>query len=124
MGSHMKKTIFEEQTAKALLKWRETARERRKLKLAGLDTPSGYTSAETTPSRGSSPIHLLHNYKSKSAEVESISNFPPSSNHSDNDVSDMEAPTFKWHGEYEPRRSDPKPNNAKSVNDDFAFNLR
>ncbi|ONK71134.1 uncharacterized protein A4U43_C04F5060 [Asparagus officinalis] len=122
MGSHMKKTIFEEQTAKALLKWREAARERKKHKGGRSDVPSGYTSGENTPSRESSPVHLLHKYmyKSSAADVESISN-SPRFYHSDNDASEMEAPTFKWRGEYEPRRSDPKPEDANIVIRDFTF---
>ena len=121
MGSHMKKSIFEEQTAKALLKWREAARERRKHKGAGLEVPSGYTSGENTPSRESSPVHLLHKYKSSSADVESLSSSPALFYQLDNDVSDMEAPTFKWCAEYEPRTSDPKAKDENSANRDFTF---
>ncbi|XP_020262248.1 LOW QUALITY PROTEIN: MLO protein homolog 1-like [Asparagus officinalis] len=76
VGSHMKKTIFEEQTVKALLKWRETARRRKKLKGTRSDVPSGYARGENTPSRGSSSVHLLHKYKSSSADAESSSNSP------------------------------------------------
>lgn len=120
MGSHMKKAIFEEQTAKALQKWRDAAREKRK-KRTGLDTPSGYTSGENTPTRGSSPIHLLHKYKTNSADVESVSNSPPRLYQSDNDADDFEAPTFKWQGEYEPRRPNSRTKYSEFVNGDFTF---
>lgn len=109
MGSHMKKAIFEEQTAKALQKWRDSARETRR-KGAGLVTTSTCTSGENTPSRGTSPIHLLHKYKSSSADVESVSNSPQRFYQLDNDDKAMETPTSKWRGEYEPRRSNPEPN--------------
>lgn len=89
MGSHMKKAIFEEQTANALKRWRKNAK--RKVKqnrtsnhgasstrsssgftsrsrfLSGFQsgeaTPSGFRSGETTPTHGSSPLHLLRRYK-------------------------------------------------------------
>nr|CAD1835275.1 unnamed protein product [Ananas comosus var. bracteatus] len=94
MGSHMKKAIFEEQTAKALKKWQQAAKEKKKLRDAGLDTASfGYMSGENTPSRGSSPVHLLHKYKKGSTDPESN----PSSPRffcSDSEFPDMEAPTL------------------------------
>ncbi|MQM17382.1 hypothetical protein Taro_050347 [Colocasia esculenta] len=79
MGSHMKKAIFEEQTARALEKWRLAAKARRKQRQRGEDNSrSGYFSGgETTPSRGTSPIHLLHkNNKSSSGDVESVLGSP------------------------------------------------
>ncbi|OAY73983.1 MLO protein, partial [Ananas comosus] len=94
MGSHMKKAIFEEQTAKALKKWQQAAKEKKRLRDAGLDTASfGYISGENTPSRGSSPAHLLHKYKKGSTDPESN----PSSPRffcSDSEFPDMEAPTL------------------------------
>ena len=67
MGSHMKQTIFEEQTAKALRKWQEAAklgRRRNHNKLrnykASAAGSSAVMSGENTPSRGTSPLHLLH----------------------------------------------------------------
>ncbi|XP_015691083.1 MLO protein homolog 1 [Oryza brachyantha] len=72
MGSNMKKTIFEEQTMKALMNWRKTAREKKKLRdadeflaqMSGDTTPS--RGASPTPSRGSSPVHLLHKHRVRS----------------------------------------------------------
>nr|GFC60759.1 MLO protein homolog 1-like [Tanacetum cinerariifolium] len=55
MGSHMKKSIFEEQTAKALKKWRKAAMERKKLRGKGggmENSVSGIVSPENSPSHG------------------------------------------------------------------------
>jgi mlo protein len=79
MGSHMKKAIFEEQTAKALKKWQKAARERKKLRKAGgqdVSSISGFMSGENTPSHGSSPIHLLHKYNINSNDIESALSSP------------------------------------------------
>lgn len=66
MGSHMKKSIFEEQTSKALKNWHKSAKDnQKKLKKVGAAQSTGYGGSEnSTPSRGSSPLHLLHNQKS------------------------------------------------------------
>ncbi|KAL5210981.1 hypothetical protein ABZP36_006604 [Zizania latifolia] len=77
MGSNMKKTIFEEQTVKALMNWRKTAREKKKLRdedeflaqMSGDTTPSRGQSP--APSRGSSPVHLLHKHRGKSDDPSS-----------------------------------------------------
>ncbi|OAY85344.1 MLO protein [Ananas comosus] len=86
--------VTQEQTAKALKKWQQAAKEKKKLRDAGLDTASfGYISGENTPSRGSSPAHLLHKYKKGSTDLESN----PSSPRffcSDSEFPDMEAPTL------------------------------
>ncbi|XP_074369488.1 MLO protein homolog 1-like [Apium graveolens] len=71
MGSHMKQAIFEEQTANALKKWRKTAKQNRKLRVAterGDDNISGFSSVASTPSRASSPLPLLHKYKTGDIE--------------------------------------------------------
>ncbi|KAF4370487.1 hypothetical protein G4B88_005208, partial [Cannabis sativa] len=74
MGSHMKKTIFEQQTANALTKWHKTAISARKKgeRKGSMDMTSGtssvggfsvmMSSGENTPSQGSSPLHLLHTH--------------------------------------------------------------
>lgn len=95
MGSHMKKAIFEEQTAKALKNWQKAAKNRKKLRTKGGDASinSGFMSGENTPSRGSSPLHLLHNQKHRSnqSDLESVLNSPRSvSYQSDTDLSEME----------------------------------
>lgn len=67
----MKKAIFEEQTAKALKKWHKDAKDRNKLRKAGIDTScSGLISGENTPSQGTLPTHLLHSYKYRSSKLE------------------------------------------------------
>ncbi|KAL1810932.1 hypothetical protein ACET3Z_020997 [Daucus carota] len=70
MGSQMKKSIFEEQTSKALKKWHQSAKEnQKKLRKAGEAASSGYACSDNnTPSRGSSPVHLLHNHKCSSTD--------------------------------------------------------
>lgn len=108
MGSHMKKSIFEEQTAKALKKWQKAAKERKRLRnkaAAGADkcsiksihghgspspSSSGFLSGENTPSQGASPIHLLHNYKYRSnqQDIESVRSYL-----SDNELSENEPST-------------------------------
>lgn len=62
----MKKSIFEEQTSKALKNWHKNAKDnQKKLRKAGEAASPGYACSEnSTPSRGSSPLHLLHNHKS------------------------------------------------------------
>ncbi|CBI40746.3 unnamed protein product, partial [Vitis vinifera] len=91
MGSHMKKSIFEEQTAQALKKWQKAAKERKKLRKAGGDIAPGSLGGENTPSHGASPLHLLrnHKYRSSTNEVESAPTSPKSCQ-SDTDLSDME----------------------------------
>ncbi|XP_066384211.1 protein MLO-like [Miscanthus floridulus] len=83
MGSHMKKTIFEEQTAKAVMKWRKTAKDKVRQREAGgyldglmsADTTPSHSRA-TSPSRGNSPVHLLHKYKGRSEEPQSAPSSP------------------------------------------------
>ncbi|KAM7517384.1 hypothetical protein LguiA_006967 [Lonicera macranthoides] len=81
MGSNMKQSIFEEQTAKALKKWRKAARESKKLGNAD--------EGENTPSRTTSPVYLLHRYRSSTSAVDSQSVGNPSFVYQ----SDIHAPT-------------------------------
>eukprot|EP01018_Ginkgo_biloba_P029335 Gb_05044 [translate_table: standard] len=112
MGSHMKKAIFEEQTANALKRWQQNAKRNRKrnkksdvssgFSSGGGLSSSGFRSGETTPSQGSSPIHLLHKYKTM-ADIES----PEISrrfDHSENEVSDLEMDQYS---SPPPRRPNP-----------------
>ncbi|KAF6154305.1 hypothetical protein GIB67_026761 [Kingdonia uniflora] len=91
MGSHMKQAIFEEQTAMALKKWQKAAKDRKKLRKAGEGIDISM-SGESTPNIGSSPIHLLHKYKSNTGDIESILN-SPRSYQSETDFSEPEPPT-------------------------------
>ncbi|PQQ13926.1 MLO protein homolog 1-like [Prunus yedoensis var. nudiflora] len=108
MGSHMKKAIFEEQTAKALKNWQKAAKQRKKLRKAGDASSSGFVSGENTPSQGSSPLHLLHNQKHRSnQDLESVLNSPRSvSYQSDTDLSEMEGSAHDGNGI---RRSEDQP---------------
>lgn len=109
----MKTSIFEEQTAKALKNWHRTAKvNQKKLRKAGAATDA---STENTPSRGSSPLHLLHKYQSNAMDQsESIPN-TPLSYQSDIDLSDLEA------SNHDSRRSDHQDREEDSHGDGFSF---
>ncbi|KAI3459941.1 hypothetical protein Pfo_016604 [Paulownia fortunei] len=119
MGSHMKKSIFEEQTAKALKKWHQAAKQRKKMRKAGVGTDTsnaGFMSGETTPTQGSSPLHLLHKYRSNALDSESLP-ISPRSYASDAELSEFEAPN---HGRSETTH-DASQINKESHNIDFSF---
>ncbi|KAJ0561908.1 hypothetical protein HanRHA438_Chr06g0287491 [Helianthus annuus] len=111
MGTHMKKSIFEEQTTKALKKWQKAAKERKRLRELGGGggvgdiSKSDLMSPEHTPSRGSSPIHLLHGQNHRSSMAESEIDIPPSprSYASETELSDMEA---SYHTQDRPKNMD------------------
>lgn len=115
MGSHMKKSIFEEQTAKALKKWQKAAKERKKQRKRGGEdgSNSGFISGENTPSQGTSPLHLLHSHKhrsnhSHSADIESVMNSPRSyQSDTDLDLSEIEGSPRHDHADH---GSSPPPN--------------
>lgn len=85
MGSHIKMSIFDEQTSKALKKWRDAARKRRK------KGNSQYSPSVTpSPSPGQSPMaspasRHLYRYRSMGYAGEGFKR-----SHSDNDISDVE----------------------------------
>ncbi|KAL0920305.1 hypothetical protein M5K25_009430 [Dendrobium thyrsiflorum] len=62
MGSHMKRSIFDEQTNRALKKWHQAVRKRHKKGNSPSPTITPGSSPRTSPT--SSPVHLLHRYKS------------------------------------------------------------
>ncbi|KAK5826539.1 hypothetical protein PVK06_021463 [Gossypium arboreum] len=67
MGTKMRPTVFNERVADALKNWRDTAKENTKHgKRSENTTP--FSSRPGTPTRGMSPVHLLHNYPRKSEE--------------------------------------------------------
>ncbi|KAE8799714.1 Protein MLO [Hordeum vulgare] len=82
MGSNMKRSIFDEQTSKALTNWRNTAKEKKKVRdtdmlmaqMIGDATPSRGSSP--MPSRGSSPVHLLHKGMGRSDDPQSAPTSP------------------------------------------------
>jgi mlo protein len=96
----MKKAIFEEQTTKALKIWQQAAKDRRKLRKAGVvvdSSPSGFLSVESTPSRGTSPLHLLHKHRpSSKSDPEGVLS-SPRSYQSDIDLSEIEGSTPNRH---------------------------
>ncbi|KAF6999319.1 hypothetical protein CFC21_015367 [Triticum aestivum] len=63
MGSHMKRTIFNEQTARALSNWRKIAKEKKKARDADM--------LRAQMSLGSSPVHLLHKAELRSDDPRS-----------------------------------------------------
>lgn len=98
MGSHMKQAIFEEQTATALKRWQKNAKKNLKQNRTSNHSSSRYASrsgsssrfqsGQTTPTHGSSSLHLLHRYKSM-GDIES----PEVSEryyHSEYEASDLE----------------------------------
>lgn len=105
MGSHMKKAIFEEQTAIALQKWHKTAKKKMKRHrkpehsssgiASGSVLSSGFQSGETTPIHGSSPLHLLRRYKTM-GDV-NTSEISESYYHSKYEASDLEMDTSPSH---------------------------
>ncbi|XP_018450775.1 MLO-like protein 2 [Raphanus sativus] len=79
MGTKMKPTVFNGRVSKMLKKWHHKAQEETQHgRRSESNTP--HPSCPTTPTHGSSPIHLLHNFNHRS--VESYPN-PPSPNHHD-----------------------------------------
>lgn len=122
MGSHMKKAIFEEQTTKALKKWQKVAKEKRKLRKAGIDIPSRSSvsvsmSGETTPSQGSSPLHLLHKYN-KPSHIDSADLYSPRSYQSDTEFSETEGSTHELN-EIKPTHQAPRKEETHNI--DFSF---
>ncbi|OWM81165.1 MLO protein homolog 1-like [Punica granatum] len=84
MGSQMKKAIFNEQMAKAIMNWHRAAKEKSRLKKLSGSGPGGSTpgSMSPTPSHGWSPVHLLckhHSCDLESATTSTIS-YPSPSN--------------------------------------------
>ncbi|TYH67917.1 hypothetical protein ES332_D06G222400v1 [Gossypium tomentosum] len=67
MGTKMRPTIFNERVADALKNWRDTAKENTKHGRRSENT-TPFSSRPGTPTRGMSPVHLLHNYPRKSEE--------------------------------------------------------
>lgn len=121
----MKRGIFEEQTTKALKKWQKSARDKRKLRKAGgggsIDVPS--VSGETTPSQGTSPMHLLHKFKPSShTDTDSVLYSPRSYQSDQTDFSDTEGSTHRLN--LDQIMSQPQhnpPGNQLTHNIDFSF---
>ncbi|KAI3517945.1 hypothetical protein L1887_06193 [Cichorium endivia] len=114
MGSHMKKSIFEDQTSKALKKWQKAAKDRKKSREHSgrgvLDVSN--SGMENTPSREASPVHLLQNQKYRSSTAESEIDIPssPRDYTSEPEVSDAE-------GSYHAN------DHQKNLHRDFTFSM-
>ena len=123
MGTHMKTTIFEEQTANALKKWRDTAKEKSRQREAGYD---GLTSGNATPSRGmspnSSPVHLLNKVAGRSDDPQSV----PASPMREQELGDI-YPVAQQH---RPNRLERRAASSSSINvdtipeSDFSFSAQ
>lgn len=119
MGSHMKKAIFEEQTAKALKKWHKAEMDRKKLRQTGVESSSVFMSGEnSTPSQGTSPIHLLHKYQSNKSDFEADLYSPRSYQSDQTDLSEIEGST---HDRHATRMEEQPVRNEESHNIDFTF---
>ncbi|XP_048326024.2 MLO-like protein 6 [Ziziphus jujuba] len=68
MGTNMKPTIFNERVAAALRHWHKTAKKNYKTgnRVSEANTP--FSSRPATPTHGMSPVHLLRNYRSSTAD--------------------------------------------------------
>ncbi|XP_077224289.1 MLO-like protein 9 isoform X2 [Tasmannia lanceolata] len=89
MGSHMKKSIFDEQTSRALKKWHQTAKKNRG-KSARSPTRTPGASPLVTP--GSTPAHPLHRFKT-TGHLSNATTMSRRNYYSDQDISDMEGDT-------------------------------
>lgn len=86
MGSTMKPTIFNERLATALKKWHHTAKKQVKHnKHSNNTTP--YSSRQSTPTHGMSPVHLLH--RQTFGNSDSLQTSPRTSNY-ENEQWDVE----------------------------------
>lgn len=118
MGSNMKKSIFEEQTSNALKKWHRAAKQRNKQRKGATDN-SSIMSGDSTPTRGSSPIHLLHQYKLRSNAPDG-DGFPlsPISNVSETELSEINGLN---RATSPPAMPPPRIGRVESHNIDFSF---
>ncbi|ONK71050.1 uncharacterized protein A4U43_C04F4190 [Asparagus officinalis] len=127
MGSHMKKSIFDEQTSKALKKWHQAVKKRHKKGSPRSLTPS--TSAITSPS--ASPLHQFYRSRTigNSSRSQAHSRF---SYYSDTEISDQEAenlspssttnliPSFK-HKDVDVEPNEYRVNVERNGDEDFSF---
>ncbi|KAH7537395.1 hypothetical protein FEM48_Zijuj03G0087900 [Ziziphus jujuba var. spinosa] len=78
MGTNMKPTIFNEKIAAALKNWKKTAKKNYKESNRVSEANTPFSSRPATPTHGMSPVHLLHNYRSSTAD--SLNASPRNSN--------------------------------------------
>lgn len=105
MGSHMKRSIFEEQIANALKRWKKNARERNKLRKAEAEVSKfGFINGDPTQSHdSSSAFHFLHIYTPKPIDIGNTVKHPNNGHCSDTKVSGVEGPSMASCGDCETR---------------------
>ncbi|GAB4836465.1 hypothetical protein Ancab_001376 [Ancistrocladus abbreviatus] len=69
MGSSIKPAMFSERVAKALVGWHQSARKR----LRQTESVPAFSSRPSTPSRGSSPLYLLHRHQENKGDASQAS---------------------------------------------------
>ncbi|KAK3021362.1 hypothetical protein RJ639_045995 [Escallonia herrerae] len=95
MGSSMKPTIFNERVAKALHNWHQSAKKHIKQNRRHPDSLTPLSSRPSTPMHGTSPVHLLHYYRS---EVDSIFTSPSISGNYEKELEgELEGSAFPSH---------------------------
>ncbi|KAK9109533.1 hypothetical protein Sjap_017593 [Stephania japonica] len=116
MGSTMKKSIFDEQTSKALRKWRQAARKK---------TKEGRSPRSSNASPMQSPLHTLHRFMTTGHSMHSST---ISRRRSDHDLSDLETDEANLilHMEESDMESSPPPAHQEvhalhSDEEDFSF---
>ncbi|KAI8536748.1 hypothetical protein RHMOL_Rhmol10G0281200 [Rhododendron molle] len=121
MGSHMKRSIFEDQIANALKRWQKKARERKKLRqITGAEVSNfRFLSGKPTPSHDSPPIQLLHIYTHKSIGVEN-NFYSPNAHCSETEDSRVEGPSMASCGDHQTRRPE---NSAKEDDEDLNYDV-
>ncbi|KAG5529946.1 hypothetical protein RHGRI_030352 [Rhododendron griersonianum] len=121
MGSHMKRSIFEDQIANALKRWQKKARERKKLRqITGAEVSNfRFISGKPTPSHDSPPIQLLHIYTHKSIGVEN-NFYSPNAHCSETEGSRVEGPSMASCGDHQTRRPE---NSAKEDDEDLHYDF-
>ncbi|XP_057994317.1 MLO-like protein 10 isoform X2 [Hevea brasiliensis] len=87
MGSHMKKSIFDEQTSKALKKWHMAVKKRHKKEGKSPTRTFGGTGSASPASTVHSPGNKLHRFKTTGHSTRSYT-------YEDQEISDMEAETL------------------------------
>lgn len=124
MGSRMKKSVFDEQTSKALKKWHMAVKKRHGK--GGKSPTRTLGSASPTPSTVHSSAHGLHRFKTTGHSTHSYAN-------DDHELSDMEAealsPTSATtnlivrvdHDDEETEIHEPHHEDETSNEDDFSF---
>lgn len=87
----MKPTVFNDRVAAALKNWHITAKKNYKKSNRVSEANTPFSSRPATPTHGMSPVHLLRNYRSSTAD--SLNESPRNSNFENNDYFNNEDQT-------------------------------